>query len=362
MRAHALLSLALLLGAAAPLTAQHVQAADAVATGASDPGLQRLEHRIQELAKAARGVVGVGIIHLETGREVYLNPKEVFSTGSTRKLPIAVELMMQVNEGKLRLDSMVSLQPHQIHPASGLIPVRLTAPGISLSLYNYLRLMIEVSDGTATSAIIRAIGGPEVVTERMRRLGFPSIVIGRETDRMMADFEGLDTLPAPGPHYRERFYEMVERVPAERREQAHEAFYRDPWEKTTPYDMARLLARVWRGELMSRQNTETLLQVMYNLSGGEARLKGLLPLGTPVAHKTGSIGKTTNDVGIIDLPDGAGHVLVAVYIKLSDVPESPDRERVIAEIARSAYDYFTFNNAAGGAVKATARPASPNDG
>ena len=47
------------------------------------------------------------------------------------------------------------------------------------------------------------------------------------------------------------------------------------------------------------------------------------------------------DVGIITLPDGAGHVIVAAFVKKSDLPDV-ERERAIAEAARAAHDYFLF--------------------
>ena len=76
---------------------------------------------------------------------------------------------------------------------------------------------------------------------------------------------------------------------------------------------------------------------------GPLRIKGLLPPGTEVRHKTGTIGGTTNDVGIITLPGEAGHVALAIFVKGSRRP-SADVEPVIAQIARAVYDYFLFVN------------------
>jgi beta-lactamase class A len=67
----------------------------------------------------------------------------------------------------------------------------------------------------------------------------------------------------------------------------------------------------------------------------------MLPEGTVLAHKTGTIGQTTNDVGVITLPQDAGHVIVAAFVKESESPV-PERERAIAEVARAAHDYFLF--------------------
>jgi beta-lactamase class A len=105
--------------------------------------------------------------------------------------------------------------------------------------------------------------------------------------------------------------------------------------------MLTLLERVYRKDLLKPESAELLLDIMRRCRTGEARLKGMLPLGTEVAHKTGTIGRTTNDVGIVKLPDNTGSVAIAVFVKSSD-KEVSARERVIAEIARAVHDFFLF--------------------
>ena len=75
---------------------------------------------------------------------------------------------------------------------------------------------------------------------------------------------------------------------------------------------------------------------------GVGRIKGVLPPDTPVGHKTGTIGGTTNDVGYIYLPDDAGHVITVVFVKDSELP-IPAREATIAHSSRAIYDFFLFN-------------------
>jgi beta-lactamase class A len=62
-----------------------------------------------------------------------------------------------------------------------------------------------------------------------------------------------------------------------------------------------------------------------------------------VAHKTGTIGGTVNDSGIIYLPDGLGHVAISVFTKDMDT-DTEDVEKVIAQISRFVYDYFYFTS------------------
>jgi beta-lactamase class A/beta-lactamase class A VEB len=89
---------------------------------------------------------------------------------------------------------------------------------------------------------------------------------------------------------------------------------------------------------------------MKETSTGQGRLKGLLPAGTVVAHKTGSSGTNeegltaaTNDIGIVFLPNGA-HFVISVFV--TDSKENDEtNERIIAEIGKVAYDYFKVKKA-----------------
>jgi beta-lactamase class A len=48
-------------------------------------------------------------------------------------------------------------------------------------------------------------------------------------------------------------------------------------------------------------------------------------------------------VGIITLPEDAGHVVVTIFIKTSK-KETSEREKAIAEIARAVYDFYLFGD------------------
>lgn len=87
---------------------------------------------------------------------------------------------------------------------------------------------------------------------------------------------------------------------------------------------------------------------MQRATTGLHRLRGDLPSGTLVADKTGSgerdevtrVAKATNDVGIITLPSGRGHLAMAVLVSNSKLPESA-QEKLIADLARAAFDAYS---------------------
>ena len=85
-----------------------------------------------------------------------------------------------------------------------------------------------------------------------------------------------------------------------------------------------------------------MLGLMRRCRTGPARLKGQLPDGTIVAHKTGTLeGLVANDIGIIDLPDDRGRIAIAVLAESTKTPTA-ELELAIARIARSIYDAFLF--------------------
>jgi beta-lactamase class A len=319
------------------------------ANSISDGPLQRLEREITRVTKTAGGTVGVSAVHVESGRRIAFNSRERFPLASTYKVPIAVQLLTRVDQGEISLDQMIALKPSDLHPGSGILATLLNRPGVVLSVRNLLELMLLISDNSATDVLLRLAGGPEVVTARMRGLGIWDMDINRPTIKLIADQEGYP-LPPEEEWTSELFKRLYDATTAESRKAAARKFEADPRDTSTPEAMVMLLERIYRGDLLKRESKALLLDMMERCRTGGAQLKGFLPSETAVAHKTGMIGGTTNDVGIITLPEDAGHVAIAVFVKSSE-KEISERERAIAQIARALYDFFLFQPSTPSLVK-----------
>lgn len=307
----------------------------------SDPALRRLEAEIARLSRMIDGVVGVSATHLETGRRATLNGSERFPMASTYKIPIAVQLLTLVDEGKLQLDRMITLNPSDLHPGSGTLTDLFNKPGVSLSVRNLLELMMLISDNSATDVLLRLAGGPAEVTGRMRTLGIEGIRVDRPTALLLADYVGVAALPPESEWRPELFRSLFDAVGAEDRRAAGARYTEDPRDTAMPLGMNALLERIFRRDLLRKETADLLFDIMLRCRTGTARLKGILPEGTEVAHKTGTVGGSANDVGIIKLPQDSGHVAISVFVKGSS-REVAARERAIAEIARAAHDFFLF--------------------
>jgi beta-lactamase class A len=287
------------------------------------------------------GVVGVTAIHLETGRRVSLHGTERFPMASTFKIPIALQLLTRVDKGEVTLDQMIEIKQSDLHPGRGTLADLFDKGGLALSVRNLMELMLLISDNSATDVMLRTAGGAEAVTARIRTLGIEGINVNRSTARLIADWIGVRSLPAEDQWSPAVFSAAFAAVKPEDQKAAARRFDTDPRDTATPDGMAALLERIYRKDVLKRESSELLLDIMRRCRTGEARLRGLLPLGTEIAHKTGTIGGSTNDVGIITLPDNAGHVAIAVFEKSSE-KDMAARERAIAEIARAVHDFFLF--------------------
>ena len=112
-----------------------------------------------------------------------------------------------------------------------------------------------------------------------------------------------------------------------------------------PSAQVDLLAQVYHHTALSQASSTLLWQLLLDTSVGQQRIKGLLPAGTPVAHRTGTSGTNAeglspalNDAGVITLPNGQ-HVALTVFVADSHA-DTTSRELLIATIASAVYDEF----------------------
>jgi beta-lactamase class A len=103
--------------------------------------------------------------------------------------------------------------------------------------------------------------------------------------------------------------------------------------------MAAFLLKLQRGELLPRPYTDLLLNLLARAKTGPQRLKNRLPYGTIVAHKTGTTAVVINDVGLITLPDDAGHLALAVFVMNGG--SAAAMQKVISDLGAAVYESFT---------------------
>lgn len=300
-----------------------------------------LDAEIARLSAPIGGKVGVAAWKLDgKGERILLNAGERFPMASTFKIAVAGAILADVDAGRLKLDQLVVVEPGELVPSDGISALFLH-PGVSVSVHNLLELMLTLSDNTATDVLTRVAGGPQAATAWLRRQGIEGQRVDRDTAGLLRDFFEL-----PAGSLKDAWEVAVKKDPKleERGSLPNPAFDKDVRDTSTPNAMAQLLTRIFNRQALSASSTQVLIDIMQRCRTGAGRLSGQLPKGTVVAHKTGTIGGTVNDVGVITLPDNKGQIVIAVFIKESDKPME-QRERVIAEIARSVRDYMLLSPA-----------------
>jgi beta-lactamase class A len=266
-----------------------------------------LRARIEQISQAAQGRVGVTATVIETEESVTLNGNQQFPMQSVYKFPIAMAVLAQVDQGKLKLDQKIRVEPSDVLQGSRILDEK--SQGMEFSLAELLKYMVSESDGTSCNVLLRLVGEPRIVTEYLRSLGVNDIVVANTEKELAQD---------PAVKYRNY---------------------------ATPDATVLLLRAFHEGKGLSKSSQALLLQLMTETTTGPKRIKGLLPDGTVVAHKTGTsstvngVTAATNDVGLVTLPNGR-HMAIAVFVSDSQANDVI-REEVIAKVARAAWDEWS---------------------
>ncbi len=298
-----------------------------------------LQPELERIAASAGGSVGIGVRHLESGREFYVNRGVRFPMASVFKVPVAIQLLAMAGDVRVDLEKVVELRAGDLRPGSSQLVKNFVEPK-RITIRELLERMMIDSDATATDYLLREAGGVRAVKERLQKLGLEGISVDRTTGHLQAAALGFGELPADvGPTAAE-MDGMIRGLPRSRRMGGIAAFMKDGKDTATPEALVVMLTKIWNGETLEQKYTKALLDIMHRCRTGKGRLPAGVPAGTKVAHKTGTLSRLiTNDAGIITLPGKAGHVVVTVQIKESGQSLEAD-ERAIAEVARAVYRHF----------------------
>lgn len=272
---------------------------------------ETLRNTINDIVRHSRGVTGVAVAAVDDPSMISVNDSLRFPMQSVFKFHLALAVLHEVDRGTLRLDDTVRIRKEDLFPTTW-SPMRDRHPGgeFSQPLSEIIRATVSMSDNIGCDVLFRLVGGPASVHRYIRSLGIDSVSIVATEAEM------------------------------------HRAWNIQFSNWSTPSAAVRLLNKLYAGKILSKESTSYLLKIMTETSTGPKRLKGLLPSGTPVAHKTGTSGRSNdgltaavNDIGIITLPNGRS---VAVAVFVSQTPDDDAAsEKVIATIARAVWDYYS---------------------
>ena len=268
---------------------------------------EALQKQIREIAKDAQGKVSVACSLPGTALNCDVDALSHPPMQSVFKLPLAVAVLHQVEEGKFSLDQPIRFRREDLILPKPYSPLQDEYPSadVDVPLNRLLQLTVGLSDNTAADILLRLAGGPSVVRDYFA------------------------SLHVKGFHLEDGEHELHRDVQAQ---------YRNWFE---PEGAVQLLRTISDHSPLTAQNTSLLLGWMQPATP-TGHLDGALPKGTMVAHKSGTsdvdngVCHAFNDIGLVSLPDGR-KLAIAVFITDSTANEAT-RKAVIARVGKAVYD------------------------
>ena len=272
--------------------------------------IDSLKNKIEQIIKTKDATVGVSIRGIENHDSLSINGDSRFPMQSVFKFHIALAILDKVDKGELNLNQEIFISKKQLLPNTW-SPIRDKYPNenIKLTLAEIIKYTVATSDNNGCDILLKLIGGPEEVEKYIHKLGIHDISITYNEEEMHKNWNAQFS----------------------------------NW--TTPIAAAELLVAFYTKNILSDSSFNFLLKTMIETSTGKNRIKGRLPEGTIVAHKTGSSGTNedgitaaSNDMGIITLPDGK-HFAISLFVTNSK-ENNETNEKIISDISKAAWDYF----------------------
>ncbi len=270
--------------------------------------IDELNKNISKIISDKKATFGIGIYNFKNKESLFFNKDKKFVMMSVVKFPQAIVILKQLENGRLDYNKKIHFGKNDLRQNTySLILTKKNGEGFDISLTEALSYTVSKSDNNVCDKLFKILGNPKSVENYFQKLGFKSISIGTDYANMKKN-----TIYA---------------------------------NQINPKDMLRMLIQFHKKELLEEKNTELLWKKLIETSTGSNRIKGLLPEGAVVGHKTGTsntdkngVTAAFNDVGIIKLPNGN---TLAIVVFISNSQENNEINAMsIAEITKAAYNFF----------------------
>ena len=283
-----------------------LDAAPAAAQARPPADTAGLRRSIEQITRGYEGVVGVSVRNLATGESLSIRGGETFPTASLIKVAVLVALLDEVEKGRIALDDPLTMIARDQVGGSGVL--QHLHSGLQLTVEDAARLMIVISDNTATNLLLDKVP-MRTVWAKMDSLGLPHTRIHSKTF-LRSTSVAMDSSVKYGLGV------------------------------TTPDETVRLFALLHQGRAVSPR-MDSLALTMLRGNEDWNKLVRWLPDGATAAHKSGDVDQSRNDCGILYGPDA----LVALCVMTRenrDTSYAPDNAAnlMMARIGAEVYRHF----------------------
>lgn len=250
------------------------------------------KEKISKFASSFEGKIGIAYCNPLKKERFSIKGKVIFPAASIIKIPVLVEFLRQAEKGRLSLAQKIKIKKEEKAGGAGVL--KELHDGLELTYLDLAKLMIVISDNTATNILIDAAGMGRV-NEMMRSIGLKKTVLGR---KMMVDPKALHT-----KNY------------------------------VTPDETAFFLEELLKGNLLSKEYTDIALDILLRQQFRE-KIPRFFPDDVGVAGKIGEISGVRHDAGIVFHPKGA-YILCVFTMNVKDEWKA---DETIGKISKIIYE------------------------
>ncbi|WP_316820529.1 class A beta-lactamase, subclass A2 [Pedobacter gandavensis] len=271
---------------------------------------KQLREQIKQVLAHKKADVGISVYGIESKDTLSINGDKHYPMQSVFKFHIAMAVLNQVDKGKFTLSQKIHIKKSDLLPNTW-SPIRDAHPNgeVDLPLSEILKYTVAQSDNNGCDILMRLLGGPKPINDYIHSLGVKDVAIQANEEEMHKEWNVQFS----------------------------------NW--STPKATTDLLVKFYTKNLLSKDSFNFLWTTMVETTTGVNRIKGQLPKGTIVGHKTGTsdtnkagVTAAINDIGIVRLPNGK---LYAIAFFVCDTKENEaTNEKIISDISKLVWDYF----------------------
>jgi beta-lactamase class A len=263
---------------------------------------RKLQRKVEELVAGFNGDIGIYIKNLNNNKIVAVNADTVFPTASVVKVPILIGVMDKVNKGELGYHQELVFKDSLRYSDFDIQAAYRDSQKTEIS--KLVMLMMTMSDNTASLWLQHQAGTGTRINEILDSLGLKNTRVNSRT---------------PGRESNRNQY---------------------GWGQTTPREMATILEKIYRGEVISKTASDEMLRVMNRNYFDKVALSQIPPYATVFA-KWGAVNQVRNEV-ILVKGDKACYLLSIFTKNNKDQKWTSDNEAwmLTRKISKLLWEYF----------------------
>ncbi len=218
---------------------------------------KKLQNQIEEVIQGFNGTIGVYIKNLKTDKTVSINADTIFPTASMVKIPILTGIMDKINKGELDYHQVLKYRDSLAYAGVDILASFKDTEKIELS--KVMMLSLTMSDNTASLWLQSLAGTGTRINQILDSLGFVYTRVNSRT---------------PG------------------REANRNEF---GWGQTTPKEMATLMEKISKGEIISKERSAQMLRLLGRNYWDEVAISQI-PSDVFIASKNGAVDESRSEI------------------------------------------------------------------